>query len=717
MTPEASSKLIDALGRVLPRWAPPAKLTPAQWIEAHMRLPDTSAIAGRYSLAVTPYLREPLEALADPAVREVAGQKSSQIGWTMGLVMGWIGYTIDHDPTSMIVMFPRDKTARDFNIEKFEPVVEASPSLAEKITVKSRSRDYRQDHKTYAGGFCKLVGSNSPGAVKSTSAKRLIVEEPDDCNVNIKGQGDSIELLRDRGKTYADAKLLVGGTPTIKGVSSIEAELAKSDQREFFVPCHHCGDSAPLVWENVRWSTEEDAPAHPVYGRARPETARYVCPLCGGEWSSSEKNANVARAERDGGGWRPMAPFHGIRGYYFSELLSPFAESALDRLVGKYLAAKHEADQGKIGALIAFWNGTLGRPWEWKADVPEEDDLRDRALDYPEWTVPAGGLVLTAGLDVQHDRIAIVVRAWGRGEESWLVFWGELFGNVLEWEVWEAVWATIFARTYRTASGASINIAAASFDASDGQTDDAVYKAVREFNRRLGARRVMAIKGSSIDTREIFSKPRVIDVNHKHKAARYGLAIYMVGASRAKDLIVGGEGGGRLKLSGNGPGRIHFYRDVRPDYFEQILAEVKVPSGKQGKKKWLAKAGKRNEALDCEVYALHAARSLRLDQYTEARWTSLELVIMQGSLFGPDGPSQEDERENEEGDQVEALPVANDEPPPSSEAPSSPPAAVAEVQTSALVQEPTPAKPYKPQPPARRPIMAPRRPGFATGWK
>ncbi len=705
MTQPNSSRLIEALReRVLPLWVPPARMSPARWIEQHMRLPDTSALAGRYSLAVTPYLREPLDALGDPTVREVAGQKSAQIGWTIGLVMGWIGYTIHHDPTSVMVMFPRDKTARDFNIEKFEPVVEASPALAAKINVKTRSRDYRQDHKTFQGGFIKFVGSNSTGAVKSSSGRRLIVEEPDDCNVNIKGQGDSIELLRERGKTYPDAKMLVGGTPSIKGVSAIEAELEKSDKRRWFVPCHHCGESAPLEWEQVRWSSDENAPAHAVYGKALPETARYVCASCGGEWTTAEKSTNVAR-----GAWRPMAAFHGIRGYYFSELMSPFAESALDRLVAKYLAAVHEANEGKIGALIAFWNGTLGRPWEWKNDIPQEDELRERALAYPEWTVPVGGLVLTAGIDVQHDRLAVVVRAWGRGEESWLIHWGEIFGNVLEWDVWETLFTIVFKREYRAANGVALHIGAASVDASDGQTDDAVYKAVREFNRRLNARRCMAIKGSSNDTREIFSKPRVIDVNHRHKAARYGLAIYMVGVSRAKDLLLGGEGGGRLKLTGDGPGRVHWFGDVRPDYFEQLLAEVKAPKpgGRKGVKVWQKKAGKRNEALDCEIYAMHAARSLRLDQYTEARWSSLEAVLAQGSLFTAEEPAD----------------ASTEDAPPDDAGTEPAPESTGSVQTSAPVPASVPApsppiaRPPVPRPPARPPLGAARRPGFATGWK
>lgn len=644
-----SSRASEAIAGLQRRWAPPSLMSPAQWIEARMRLPETSAISGRYSLAVTPYLREPLEALNDPAVHEVCGQKSSQIGWTMGVVMGWQGYTIDQDPASMIVMFPRDKTWRDFNLEKFEPVIEASPALAEKIEVKTRSKDYRQDHKTFPGGFIKFVGSNSTGGVKSTSAKRLIVEEPDDCNVNLKGQGDSIELLRDRGKTYPDAKMLVGGTPTIKGISSIEAEMLKSDQRYWYVPCHHCGEASPLSWEHVKYSSDPAA-SHPIYGHALPETARYACPSCGAEWSTAEKNANCARGE-----WRATAPFRGIRGYFFNELMSPFAASALDRLVARYLEAVHEANIGNVGPLIAFWNGTLGLPWEYKNDVPEEDDLKQRGRQYAEFTVPAGGLLLTAGVDVQHDRLAIVIRAWGRGEESWLVWWGELFGNVLEPEVWEEAWSILFGRTFRHANGAELGLSAVSIDASDGQTDDAVYKAVRLFNGRLRARRCMAVKGSGSDTRDIFQKPTLKPgevAARSHKATRYGLSLYMVGVSRAKDLILGGDGGGRMKLTGDGPGRIHWYKDVRPDYFEQVLAEIKAPApgARKGVKVWQKKAGKRNEALDCEVYALHAARSLRIEIYTEARWRLLEQAMLQTNLFSQALVPVEDEPEASDGD-------------------------------------------------------------------
>jgi phage terminase large subunit GpA-like protein len=111
--------------------------------------------------------------------------------------------------------------------------------------------------KSYPGGFVKFVGSNSIADVKSTSARRLIVEEPDDCNLNLRGQGDSIKLIEERGKSFRDAKVLIGGTPSIKGVSSIDDEYDHSDRCEWHVPCPDCGEFQALEWEQVRWVEDE----------------------------------------------------------------------------------------------------------------------------------------------------------------------------------------------------------------------------------------------------------------------------------------------------------------------------------------------------------------------------------------------------------------------------------------------------------------------------
>lgn len=576
------------------------------------------------------------QALDDPAVFKVVAKKSAQIAWTDGVLNNYIGKRIDIDPCPMIIMFAKDKAAKEYNDEKFSPMVEATPRLAAKIPItRKRDKDNRAEFKQFPGGFLKFVGSNSPSSVKSTPAPVVCVEEPDDCNDNVRDQGDTITLLEERTKTYTRRKVVFGGTPTIEGISRIEAAYTLSDQRKFFVPCHHCGETHVLHWENVRWLDNPER-QHEVFGHADPKTALYYCPHCGGSWNDAERNRNVRR-----GAWRATATFHGVAGFYINELYSPFPGSVLEKLVEKYLTAKHALDQGDDTKMRAFRNNTEGLAYAYQTDLPDIETLKERAEDYPELCVPWGGLVITAGCDVQHDRIAVVIRAWGRGEESWLLYWGEIHGQTVVPE--QGAWIdldALLSREILHASGAQLRIRAVTIDSSDGQTSDAVYT----FVRKRMSRGFMAGKGaSSDDGREIFSPPKMsIDTDRKQKAHKYGLRPFPVGTQRAKDLILGQDASaGRIRLTGNGPGRMHWYKDVRPDYYEQITSEVKAPHRTiRNKKVWQKKSGVRNEALDCEVYALHAARSLKLNLYKDSAWESLEASIRQRDIFGNVPPVQ-----------------------------------------------------------------------------
>jgi phage terminase large subunit GpA-like protein len=246
-------------------------------------------------------------------------------------------------------------------------------------------------------------------------------------------------------------------------------------------------------------------------------------------------------------------------------------------------------------------------------------------------------------VDVQGNRIAITVIAWGRGEESWRVYWGEIFGNPSDHDdpVWTELESFLF-RPYRHACGAELFIEETSIDAGDGNTSDAVYW----FCRKHRTRGVMAVRG--VETGEIFRIPRSIDPGARPtKASKYGLQIFLVGTEKAKDLIIGfGEHGGRLRLSekddqgrvitGRGPGRMHWYRGIRGDWYGQVVSEVKAPMKNRPRNKlyWQVKQGVRNEGLDTEVYALHASRRMKVNLMTEAQWNAIEERIRQPDLVG-----------------------------------------------------------------------------------
>src|SRR3546814_5612477 len=78
---------------------------------------------------------------------------------------------------------------------------------------------------------------------------------------------------------------------------------------------------------------------------------------------------------------------------------------------------------------------------------------------------------------------------------------------------------------------------------------------------------------------------------------------------------------------------MHADKLVRADYWDQLTSEVEEPSERRGEMVWTVLQGRRNEALDCEVLALHAARSLRLHTLQEHVWVSIETQFRQATLF------------------------------------------------------------------------------------
>ena len=84
-------------------------------------------------------------------------------------------------------------------------------------------------------------------------------------------------------------------------------------------------------------------------------------------------------------------------------------------------------------------NTILGETWVESGEAPDWQRLYDRRERWPAGTVPAGGLFLTAGADIQKDRIEVDVWAWGRGLESWLIDHIVIEGGPERAEPWAAL--------------------------------------------------------------------------------------------------------------------------------------------------------------------------------------------------------------------------------------------------------------------------------------
>lgn len=571
------------LAEVVQLWAPPTDMSMVDWAEEFRVLsPENCAMPGPYKVAVTPYLKEILESINDWHIEKVIMQKSSQVGWTEGIVNNAVGYYIDQDPCPMLVLFPTTDMGKRYSKEKLAVMIRDCMRLRFKVAEpKSRDSENTVLSKNFKGGHLELVGSNSPVGLSSSPIRLVIIEEPDRCAANSGGEGSSIKLAIERSKTFFNRKILIGGSPTIKGTSEIEREMALSDKRRFKIPCPHCGAYQILKWSAVIWDKEEGR-GHEVYGDHLPETARLRCEHCQETFTNAEKNRMLAE-----GHWEATAEFNGTAGFYINDLYSPFPKSRLEDIVAKFLEAKRALDVGDPFLMITWTNTVLGETWEEKGEGIENEAIAGRVEAYKKSRIDNGVIVITASIDVQDDRLEYEILGHGLESETWSLDYGAIQGDPELPKVWLKA-DKILKKTFNR-GGIDLRISCAVVDS--GAHTNAVYKFVLP---RQG-RRIYAIKGSSKEGEPLVGRP-------SKKSLMKGLKLYPVGTDTAKTMIMS-----RLKIEKPGPGFCHFPDHYPDEYFKQLTAEELVTRYRNGIARRVWKKNRpRNEALDLRVYNLVA---------------------------------------------------------------------------------------------------------------
>ena len=207
---------------------------------------------------------------------------------------------------------------------------------------------------------------------------------------------------------------------------------------------------------------------------------------------------------------------------------------------------------------------------------------------------------------------------------------------------------------------------------------------------------VLAVKGSSTRGKAVLSRPTDVEVTWRGQRIQRGLKLWLVGTDIVKGLIYG-----RLRQSVPGPGYIHLPKALaNTDEFDQLTAERLVTKYVKGhaRMEWVKPSGRRNEALDCAVYAYAAAVWAGIERYTEIQWQRLEdrVAPRVRDLFVA-APVAADLQAPD----ADAKPVASD-----AAAPESALQSAASDNTPALQPAPKPNPLF--QRPARRPIQPTR---------
>lgn len=563
---------------------PDPDLTVSEWADQYRMLSNkASAEPGPWRTDRTPYLREIMDCMSSSStIQKVVFMAGAQLGKTEG-INNVVGYMISEAPGPAMFVQPTIEMAKRLSKQRLESLIHETPRLAEKVAP-ARSRDSGNTlfSKEYPGGILLLTGANSATGLRSAPCRWILLDEVDAFPHDVDGEGDPCALAERRASTFSRRKIILTSTPTVKDMSRIETEYLASDQRRYFVPCPHCGHMQYLQWKNLQWRDGDS------------RTAAYVCESCGTHIREHYKSEMLRKGE-----WRATAVGEDKRtaGFHLSSLYSPLGWKSWEEIVGEFLRAKNDAP-----LLKTFVNTVLGETWEEEVGARlGVDGLRERAEFYESNTVPQGASLVTAGVDVQDNRVAVGLYGWGQGEECWLMWHGEIYGDPAGKKLWSQV-DDIINRTYPRADGESVKVSAVGVD-SGGHFTSEVYAYCRE-RRKKG---VFALKGQSQRNKPPIGKPSKVDINYKGQVLKNSAELFPVGVDTIKSTLFG-----RLKHNETGPGYIHFHNEAGQEYFKQLTAERQVVRYVKGFaiREWKKKPGDRNEALDVLVYSYAALNFL-----------------------------------------------------------------------------------------------------------
>jgi phage terminase large subunit GpA-like protein len=554
----------------------------------------------------------------DPRYRRIVLVTAAQSGKT-DAILDLIGMRCDTRPVPILYVGP----SREFLTDQFEPrlmgLFDEAPKLKSKV---SRGKRMKKTLKRVAGVTVRLAHAGSSTALKSDPAGLAFVDEYDEMLANVKGQGDPLGLVEARGITFADFVTGITSTPS-QGMVDVETDPASGLEFWKVVPaddvasaiwrlwqegtryhwawrCPHCEEWFIPRFKCLRW------PKTATPAQARRE-AHLECPRNGCVIEESSKAAMNATGVFVAPGQTIDAdgnvigdpPDTSTLSQWASGLASPFV--TFGERAEAYLKALASGETDKVQTAINAGFGEVYAPGG--GDVPEWQEIARLKAPYPPRSLASPlldqAVFLTAGIDVQKNRLPFVIRAWGPRATSWLIDAGEVWGETAQPEVWEDL-AGLLTQDF---DGLPIKLAFIDSGFRPGKKFAVPEHRVYSFARRF-ARFVYPTKGYARQARPIIRSQ--IEVKPDGKTSKYGLTLFRLDTDHWKSWVHE-----RLRYPADKLGAWHLHEETPDEFCQQIVSEARVTSP-TGQPVWVQRS-RENHFLDCE--ALAAAAGFQLNAH------------------------------------------------------------------------------------------------------
>lgn len=581
--------------------------TAVEWADANFYMSaESSYNEGKWT--TEPFQVAILNSMGNDLINVVNFIKSARIGYTK-LLMANIGYKIQHKRRNVMMWSPTDPDAEDISKSHVNGMIRDVPVLGDLAPWFGRKHsDNTLDQKIFANRRTLWIrGGKASRNYREKSADEVIYDELSNFDESVEGEGAPITLGDKRLNGAIYPKSIRGSTPKRVGSCQITKAVEESPYLlKFHINCPHCGREQSLKWGGkdcefgLKWEKN-------TLGEA--EKAWYVCEhaaciIWHNEMVESSKTGrwiceHTGIWTRDGMDWFGADDeiIRTPRSVSFSIWAIYSTWSTWLSLAEEWLKVK-----GDVSKLITFMNTTRGETWDDdQGEKLDSEVLYGRREVYPQ--VPALGLILVGGIDTQDDRFEGRVWAFGPGEEAWLVHRFILMGDPASEELRRKVGIELH-RQFTRVDGTIMKVDRWTWDAG-GHYADEVYAE----SRKHGVHWVIPIRGATVYGKPIANFPRTKNKVHK-------VFLTEVGTDNAKELLYSRMGlpvdTAASQAGVSQPGVVHLpANDAICDESEvkQLTSEKKKAAISKGKRvmRWDS-GGRRNEALDCFVYALAALR-------------------------------------------------------------------------------------------------------------
>lgn len=419
-----------------PNWRLPERIPPWKWCEENVKNIPYSPIPGHFKSANSPWVREVMEAMADPDIRLVSIVAPVQSSKTISAEL-CLCYIIANFPGPCLWLSQTDADAKDQAEARLHKLFSECDAV-KKLFPADRHKKKTQTVFFSNGMTLWVLGAHAKSNLQSRSIRWLIGDETWQWpNGHMQQAEARVTAFGWLGKCIF---LSQGGTEN----DDTHRKFETTDMREWEFKCPKCGKYQPYKWSNIEWDKNyRDGEGRMDFAKVR-SSVRLVCEFCKHEIADSDANRKLLNSSAKFVPQNPNAPTTKA-GFHWNSL----ASMSWGELAEMYLRAKESCRRGDMEDLKNFYQKRLALPW---GDLEEDFTLDISPSGYrmgDDWeseaAVGAKGAILPPPhenknrvrlrfltVDVQMDHFYAVVRSWACDASSRLVYCAKL-------QTWEDV--------------------------------------------------------------------------------------------------------------------------------------------------------------------------------------------------------------------------------------------------------------------------------------